>query len=115
MELDPDTFDTLVNDVFEALPEEVTEGLENVAIAIEDLPEDGSLDLLGLYHGVDLTERGQYGFGEMPDLISLYRLPLLNFCEDEEDLREQVRITLVHEIGHYYGIDDEELHRLGWG
>ncbi|MFZ4841995.1 metallopeptidase family protein [Mycetocola saprophilus] len=115
MEMDPDTFDTLVNDVFEALPEEVTEGLENVAIAIEDLPEDGSLDLLGLYHGVDLTERGQYGFGEMPDLISLYRLPLLNFCEDEEDLREQVRITLVHEIGHYYGIDDEELHRLGWG
>ncbi|WP_259177778.1 metallopeptidase family protein [Mycetocola sp. BIGb0189] len=115
MEMDPDTFDTLVNDVFEALPEEVTEGLENVAIAIEDLPEDGSLDLLGLYHGVDLTERGQYGFGEMPDLISLYRLPLLNYCEDEEDLREQVRITLVHEIGHYYGIDDEELHRLGWG
>ncbi|WP_187978299.1 metallopeptidase family protein [Mycetocola sp. JXN-3] len=115
MEMDPDTFDTLVNDVFEALPEEVTEGLENVAIAIEDLPEDGSLDLLGLYHGVDLTERGQYGFGEMPDLISLYRLPLLNFCEDEDDLREQVRITLVHEIGHYYGIDDEELHRLGWG
>lgn len=115
MEMDPDTFDALVNDVFEALPEEVTEGLENVAIAIEDLPEDGSLDLLGLYHGVDLTERGQYGFGEMPDLISLYRLPLLNYCEDEEDLREQVRITLVHEIGHYYGIDDEELHRLGWG
>ncbi|RLP82390.1 metallopeptidase family protein [Mycetocola lacteus] len=115
MEMDPDTFDTLVNDVFEALPEEVTEGLENVAIAIEDLPEDGSLDLLGLYHGVDLTERGQYGFGEMPDLISLYRLPLLNYCEDEDDLREQVRITLVHEIGHYYGIDDEELHRLGWG
>ncbi|RLP74988.1 metallopeptidase family protein [Mycetocola tolaasinivorans] len=115
MEMDPDDFEDLVNDVFDALPAEVTDGLENVAIAIEDLPEDGSLDLLGLYHGVDLTERDQYGFGEMPDLISLYRLPLLDFCADEVDLREQVRVTLVHEIGHYYGIDDEELHRLGWG
>lgn len=115
LEIDPDSFENLVNEVFDALPEQITGGLENVAIAIEDLPEDGSTDLLGLYHGVDLTMRDQYGFGELPDLISLYRIPLLEFCTDEQDLREQIHITLVHEIGHYYGIDDEELHRLGWG
>lgn len=115
MELDADAFDALVEEIFEELPEEIVGGLENVAIAVEELPEDGSLDLLGLYHGVDLTQRDQYGFGEMPDLISIYRLPLLDYCEDLEDLRDQIRVTLIHEIAHYYGIDDEALHELGWG
>ncbi|UCR90436.1 metallopeptidase family protein [Mycetocola spongiae] len=115
MELDADAFDTLVNEVFDALPAEITEGLENVAITIEDLPEDGTLDLLGLYHGIELPDRDAYGYGEMPDLISIYRLPLLNIVENEEELREEVRVTLIHEIGHYYGLDDAELHRLGWG
>lgn len=114
MEMDAETFDALVDEEFELLPSEMTDGLENVAIFVEDLPADGSLSLLGLYHGVDLTHRGQYGFGELPDTISLYRLPLLHRCRDEDELRDQVHVTLVHEIGHYYGLDDEELHRLGW-
>jgi len=115
LELDGDRFEELVGDVFDSLPEEMLEGLDNVAIVIDDRPEDGSLDLLGLYHGVALTERGHYGYGDLPDVISIYREPLLAIVDDEEELREQVRITLVHEIGHFYGIDDEELHNLGWG
>jgi predicted Zn-dependent protease with MMP-like domain len=81
---------------------------------VEDRPEDGSLDLLGLYDGVALTERDSYGFGETPDRIILFREPLLDLCNDEEQLRDEIHVTLVHEIAHYYGIDDERLHQLGW-
>ncbi|NHF62534.1 metallopeptidase family protein [Chryseoglobus sp. KN1116] len=93
----------------------MVEGLDNVVFVTEARPEDGSLDLLGLYEGVALTDRGQYGFGELPDRIILYREPLLAAAEgDLEELQEQIHITLVHEIAHFYGIDDDELHRLGW-
>jgi predicted Zn-dependent protease with MMP-like domain len=92
----------------------MVDGLENVVFVCEDRPEDGSLDLLGIYEGVALTERGQYGFGELPDRIVLFREPLLAICETEDELRDEIHVTLVHEIAHYYGIDDEELHRLGW-
>ena len=78
-------------------------------------PEDGTLDTLGLYDGVALTERGEYGFGELPDRIVLYREPLLAFCEGLEELKHEIHVTLVHEIAHFYGIDDRELHALGWG
>ena len=73
------------------------------------------LDLLGLYDGVDLTRRDSYGFGELPDRIVLYREPLLEVSEDLDELKDQIHVTLVHEIAHYYGIDDDELHDLGWG
>ncbi|PFG31483.1 metallopeptidase family protein [Paramicrobacterium agarici] len=109
-----DEFEELVSDEFDQLPDDMLSGLDNVAIFIEDLPEDGSMTLLGLYHGVALTERGQYGFGELPDTISIYRLPLLSIVNSEQELRDQVHVTLVHEIAHFYGIDDDELHRLGW-
>jgi predicted Zn-dependent protease with MMP-like domain len=92
----------------------MVDGLENVVFVCEDRPEDGSLDLLGIYEGVALTERGQYGFGELPDRIVLFREPLLAICETEDELRDEIHITLVHEIAHFYGIDDAELHRLGW-
>ncbi|QEO10811.1 metallopeptidase family protein [Protaetiibacter larvae] len=93
----------------------MVEGLENVVFVCEDRPEDGSLDLLGEYQGVALTERDRYGFGELPDRIVLFREPLLHYCADLEELRDEIHVTLVHEIAHYYGIDDAELHRLGWG
>ena len=73
-----------------------------------------SLDLLGLYDGYALTERDRYGLGEMPDRIILYREPLLAVADDEEQLRDEIHITLVHEIAHFYGIDDDRLHELGW-
>jgi predicted Zn-dependent protease with MMP-like domain len=114
MELDADSFEALVTDELDELPDEMIDGLDNVVFVIEDRPEDGSLDLLGLYDGVALTERDTYGFGEMPDRIILYREPLLAICADEAELRDEIHVTLVHEIAHYYGIDDERLHELGW-
>jgi predicted Zn-dependent protease with MMP-like domain len=112
---DADEFERLVIDELDLLPDEMVDGLENVAFVTEDRPEDGSLDLLGLYDGVDLTRRGNYGFGELPDRIVLYREPLLAVAADLKDLKDQIHVTLVHEIAHFYGIDDDELHRLGWG
>ena len=114
MQLDPEAFERLVTDELDALPDEMVDGLDNVVFVVEDRPEDGSLDLLGLYDGVALTERDSYGFGEMPDRIILFREPLLDLCDDEEQLRDEIHVTLVHEIAHYYGIDDERLHQLGW-
>jgi predicted Zn-dependent protease with MMP-like domain len=113
--LTADEFEQLVIDELDDLPDEMVDGLDNIVFVTEDRPEDGSLDLLGLYDGVALTERGQYGFGELPDRIILYREPLLAVSDDLEELKDQIHITLVHEIAHFYGIDDDELHRLGWG
>ncbi|MDR6970302.1 metallopeptidase family protein [Leifsonia shinshuensis] len=114
LELDVEAFEALVADELDRLPDEMVDGLDNVVFVVEDRPEDGSLDLLGLYDGVALTERGDYGFGEMPDRIVLYREPLLAISADEDELRDEVHITLVHEIAHFYGIDDDRLHELGW-
>jgi len=114
LELNADEFEKIVIDELDELPDEMVDGLDNVVFVCEDRPEDGSLDLLGVYEGVALTERGQYGFGVLPDRIVLFREPLLAICETEDELRDEIHITLVHEIAHFYGIDDAELHRLGW-
>lgn len=114
MQLDAEAFEALVVDELDELPDEMIDGLENVVFVVEDRPEDGSLDLLGLYDGYALTERDRYGLGEMPDRIILYREPLLAICEDEDELRDEIHVTLVHEIAHFYGIDDDRLHELGW-
>lgn len=114
LELGAEEFERLVVDELDALPDDMVEGLDNIVFVVEDRPEDGSLDLLGLYDGVALTERGQYGFGELPDRIVLYREPLLDVCDDLTELKEQIHVTLVHEIAHFYGLDDAQLHELGW-
>ena len=114
LELTEEEFEQLVVDELDALPDEIVEGLDNVVFVTEARPEDGSLDLLGLYDGVALTERDRYGFGELPDRIVLYREPLIAHAEDLEDLKDQIHITLVHEIAHFHGIDDDQLHELGW-
>jgi predicted Zn-dependent protease with MMP-like domain len=114
VELDAEAFEQLVVDELDELPDDMVDGLENVVFVVEDRPEDGSLDLLGLYEGTALTERDRYGFGEMPDRIVLYREPLLAAAETEEELRDEIHVTLVHEIAHFYGIDDDRLHELGW-
>jgi predicted Zn-dependent protease with MMP-like domain len=115
VQLDAAAFEKIVIDELDQLPDEMVDGLENIVFVVEDRPEDGTLDLLGEYQGVALTDRGQYGFGELPDRIVLFREPLLAICEDEAELRDEIHVTLVHEIAHFYGIDDDELHRLGWG
>ena len=114
IELDAAAFEKLVVEELDLLPDEMVDGLDNVVFVTEDRPQDGSLDLLGLYDGVALTERGNYGFGELPDRIILFREPLLAVSADLDELHDQVHITLVHEIAHFYGIDDEHLHELGW-
>ncbi len=114
LDLDRDAFEKLVIEELDLLPDEMVEGIENVAFVTEDRPEDGSLSLFGLYQGVALTHRERYGFGELPDRIVIYREPMLHACHSMDELRNQVHITLVHEIGHYFGLDDEEVQRLGW-
>ena len=114
VQLDAEAFEAIVVDELDLLPDDMVDGLENIVFVVEDRPEDGSLDLLGLYDGYALTERDRYGLGEMPDRIILYREPLLAICDDERQLRDEIHVTLVHEIAHFYGIDDDRLHELGW-
>ena len=113
MEMDADAFEQLVVDELDRLPDDMVDGLDNVVFVVEDEAENGE-DLFGLYDGVALTERDHYGAGEMPDRIIIYRNSHLDACETEQELRYEVHTTLVHEIAHFYGIDDEQLHRLGW-
>ncbi|MTE23717.1 hypothetical protein GJQ66_05680 [Microbacterium sp. ZXX196] len=112
--LGPDEFEALVVSELDALPDDMVDGLDNVIFVVEDRPEDGSLDLLGLYDGLALTERDRYGMGELPDRIIVYREPHLAQCATLRELRDEVHTTLVHEIAHFYGIDDARLHELGW-
>ena len=106
-------FEQLVVEALDALPDDMVEGLENVVFLVEEQPPPGD-DILGVYDGVALTERGNYGYGELPDRIVVYRQPLIDICETLEQLREEIHVTLVHEIAHYYGFDDAQLHELGW-
>ncbi|GEK78710.1 hypothetical protein ABA31_00610 [Agrococcus baldri] len=112
MEMGAEEFEALVTSVLDELPDEMVEGLDNVIFLVEDAHPDE--DLLGIYEGVAITDRGQYGFGELPDRIMVYRLPHLETSETVEALRHEVRTTIVHEIAHFYGIDDAQLHELGW-
>ena len=112
--MDPATFEALVNQALDDIPDELASFIENVVVLVEDDPPADDPDLLGLYDGVALTERyGDYGM-VLPDRIFIYRRPLLELCETEEQLEEEVRITVVHEIAHHFGIDDERLHELGY-
>ena len=99
-------------DALDTIPEELTGYMDNVVITVAETSPEG---LLGLYEGIPLTERGDGYFGVLPDQISIYRREICGVCETPEDVVEQVRITVVHEIAHHFGISDERLHELGWG
>lgn len=114
MDIGEEDFYALAEEALATLPEELLDDLENVAIVVEDEPEDGS-ETLGVYKGTALTERDSSWFGMLPDRVVLFRGPLSRMCEDEDELFEEIAITLIHEIGHYHGIDEERLHELGWG
>ena len=110
--LEVDHFEQLVGDALDELPADLGRLLDNVVILVEDRhPEE---ELLGLYEGIPLTDRDDYGDLALPDRITLYRLPLCAFTEDLDHLRDEIRITVVHEIAHHFGIDDHRLHALGW-
>jgi len=114
MDITADAFEALVEEALGHLPERLTDGLDNLIFVIEDEPEDGS-DTLGWYEGTALTERDQYGFGQLPDRVVLFRGPLTRMCTDEDHLYDEIWVTLLHELGHYHGIEEDALHDLGWG
>jgi predicted Zn-dependent protease with MMP-like domain len=106
-------FEEHVRAALDSLPPELARALENVAVVIEDEnPEDP--DVFGLYHGVPLPERGSGYSGALPDKISIYRLPLEDEFEDPAELEEEIRITVLHELAHYFGIDEDRLAELGY-
>ena len=107
-------FERMVGDILDSLPDDMVGPLENVAILIEDQPPGARPRLFGLYSGRPLTWRSVYGFGELPDRITLYRNNLEASASSLEELRARVRVTVVHEIGHYFGLDDARLQELGW-
>lgn len=88
--------------------------MDNVLIVVEDQHPDEP-DLLGLYEGTPLTDRESYGLLEMPDTVTIYRLTLCAMCSSRDELIAEIRTTVIHEVGHHFGIDDERLHELGWG
>ncbi|WP_344263726.1 metallopeptidase family protein [Streptomyces sodiiphilus] len=112
-------FEDLVGEALDRIPVELTRLMDNVAVFVEDEPPPGEPELLGLYEGTPLTERGEWYAGVLPDRISVYMGPTLRMIEreggDREMIVEEVEITVVHEIAHHFGIDDERLHALGYG
>ena len=115
LDMTPEAFEDLVAEALDEIPDELARLVDNVVIVVEDDVAPGTDRLLGLYEGIPLTERGSTYAGAMPDRITIYRLPILEICDDAEDILDEVHITVVHEIAHHFGIDDEHLHALGWG
>jgi predicted Zn-dependent protease with MMP-like domain len=106
------TFEDHVRAALDELPPNIADALRNVAVVVEEEnPEDP--DLFGLYHGVPLPERGDVA-GTLPDKISIYRIPLEESFPDPEELHEEIRITVLHELGHYFGLDEDRIAELGY-
>ena len=106
-------FEQLVVDAIDSIDGPLGALMDNVAVFIEDEHADEP-DLLGLYEGIPLTERGEYGGFELPDRVTIYRRSLLDMCADHAELVHEVQVTVVQELAHHFGIDDDRLHELGW-
>lgn len=106
-------FDELVSDALDLIPPGLAAAIDNVVVLVEDRHPDEP-ELLGLYEGIALTERDTTYAGALPDAITIYRDALLDICDTDEDVVEEVAITVIHEIAHHFGIDDDRLHELGW-
>ncbi|QGU05734.1 metallopeptidase family protein [Corynebacterium comes] len=107
-------FGDMVDDALDRIPEEFARRMTNVVVLVSDFNEVQP-EILGLYEGVSLTERTFDHTGFLPDAISIYKGALEAHCHTEEQLAEEVMVTVFHEVGHYFGMDEEALHRLGWG
>ncbi|MGH9244354.1 MAG: metallopeptidase family protein [Acidimicrobiales bacterium] len=109
----PERFEELVADALDSLPPELAVRMDNVALFIEDRARQRGL--LGRYEGIPLTRRDRsYAGMVMPDRITIFREAILDVCASEDEVVEQVRITVVHEVAHHFGIGDRRLHELGW-
>ena len=114
MEMEREPFERLVEEALESIPDEIAALVSNVVVIVEDDAPADDPELLGLYDGVALTERWGEPVMELPDRITIFRRPLLAFCDDLDQLADEVRITVVHEVAHHFGIDDDRLHDLGY-
>ena len=114
IEMGADEFEDYVNEALDSIPDELIDLLDNCIIVIADDAPPEDPELLGLYEGVPLTERGVSYGGVLPDTISIFRNPTLAICDTVEDVIDEVHITVVHEIAHFFGIDDDRLHELGY-
>lgn len=110
--VDPDRFEEVVAAALDGLPAEFGDLMKNVAVLVEHAP--GPRGLLGLYEGVPLTSRTTSYAGVLPDRITIYQRAICAVCDTEEEVVEQVRRTVIHEVGHYFGISDQRLRELGW-
>ena len=117
VEMTREDFEEAVADALDAIPPELAAQMDNVVVLVEDDPPPGEeRDLLGVYDGTPLTERDSWwAAGALPDRITIFRGPTLRMCDSREQVVEEVAITVVHEIAHHFGIDDDRLHELGWG
>ena len=106
-------FELLVAEALDEIPDELAALIDNCVILVEDYPPPDLSNALGLYSGIPLTERGQHYTG-LPDRILIFRYPILTICDTYEDVMEEIRITVVHEIAHHFGIDDDRLQELGY-
>ena len=116
------SFEDLVAEALDSLPPEIAARLENVDVVVEAEPDAEDLrglpaghTLFGLYHGVPLTRRGRGYDRVLPDKISIYRGPIIRHSDSPEETRAQIRKTVIHEVGHYFGMEEDRLHELGWG
>ncbi len=111
--MQPQRFEELVSEALDLIPPELAAAFDNVVVLVADRhPEDP--ELLGLYEGIALTDRDSTYAGALPDTVTIFRDSLLEFCETEDEVVEEVAITVIHELAHHFGIDDERLHELGW-
>ncbi len=115
LEMTREEFEELVAEGLDRIPPELTRLMDNVAVFVEDEPPADDPELLGLYEGTPLTERGEWYAGVLPDRITVYRGPTLRMCATREEVVAEVEVTVVHEVAHHFGIDDERLHALGYG
>ena len=112
--MDPERFEDLVSEALDLIPPDLAAAMDNVVVLVAGRhPHEP--DLLGLYEGIALTERDSTYAGALPDTVTIFRESLLEICETEEQVVEEVAITVIHEMAHHFGIDDERLHELGWG
>jgi predicted Zn-dependent protease with MMP-like domain len=114
VQMGPERFEDLVSEALDLIPPDLAAAMDNVVVLVADRhPQDP--ELLGLYEGIALTERDSSYAGALPDTVTIYRESLLEICETEQDVVEEVAITVIHEMAHHFGIDDERLYELGWG
>jgi predicted Zn-dependent protease with MMP-like domain len=112
IDVEPKQFEAMVATALDGLPPALGKLMRNVAVTVDD--DGGPPGLLGLYEGIPLTERTSQYSGALPDRITIFRKAICAICTTEAQVVEEVRRTVVHEVGHHFGIDDDRLHELGW-